>query len=365
MERSTWCEDFTRFKKVLLVFFIIAGVCLWIKHSVYLSNVLYIQENYPSIHNKLSNYHSTAEIIYGVVHYNEQNEFYGANDLTPQVTNVSMKIYGYGPVAPPEEYKIRVMIVCGQHGRERVSSELCHSIISLLQLEIRDPVYTEMIQNMTLNDIGIWLVPVANPWARMHVECVPEAECQRTNANGVDLNRNYERYFNDYDEGDGRIFNEEENPGPYPFSEYETVAVSNYLGYVKPHILINVHSGGNDFLLPYDYTSVILPRYYKTMVKAVNSVRSLICPECRVGSSSTLLYISTGTLVDYAIKDMNTQLAYTFEIYESPNATNLSPSNCADFFNPKEGLELYSVVDKWINITLSLITSIEREVKKN
>lgn len=364
MKKTVWEEDFGKLKKSVAIVLIIAALCLWIRYAVYSANILYIEENYPSLQKKASTYHSTAEMIYGVVHYNDANEFYSSVDLTPQVNNVSMKIFGYGPIIQPEDHTIRVMIVCGQHGRERVSSELCFSLIRLIQVQIRDHTYTEMLQNMTIDNVGIWLIPVANPWARMHVECTPEAECQRTNFNGVDLNRNYERYVNDYDEDDGRVNNIEENPGPFPFSEYETVAVSNYLNYVKPHMLINVHSGGNDFLLPYDYTSTILPRYYKNMVKIVNYVRSSICPECRVGSSSTLLYTSTGTLVDYAINEMQTQLAYTFEIYESPNATSLSPNDCATFFNPSEGQELYSVINKWTNITLSLINAVQREVKK-
>lgn len=329
-------------------------------------------KNYPSFDEHFKKYHETAEIIEKTNTGGILNPHYITHDLTPEIEYKGLKIIGYGPIQKPEEIQIRVMIVCGQHGREYVSSELCYAFIRLLQLQVREEYFTTRLSFLQIANVGIWIVPVANPWSRAFVEINETTTCRRTNANSVDLNRNFPhgKLF------DWQIFEQspysddgvhpEDNPGDAPFSEYETMALAQYIEYVDPHMIINIHSGSNDILLPYDYIVDLQPKHYAIMVKLANFARKSSCPECKLGTASALLYPAKGTLIDYAMLYTNVQIAYTLEIFASSFITNdhqLSPEECKKFFNPAEGEELLKVLRKWIQFILSLIEKLLKEIK--
>jgi hypothetical protein len=330
-------------------------------------------KNYPSFDKQFNDYHKTLEIIQKTKTDSILNPHYIYYDLTPEIENEGLKIVGYGPVQLPEEIQVRVMVVCGQHGREYVSSELCFALIRLLQLQARDDNYTTRLSLLQIGNVGIWVVPVANPWARTFVELNETNTCRRTNANSIDLNRNFPhakifewQTFEQSPYSDDGI-HPEDNPGTSPLSEYETVAMVEYINYVDPHMIINIHSGSNDILLPYDYVVDVQPKHYRIMVKLANYARKSSCPECKLGTASTLLYTAKGTLIDYALLYTNTQLAYTLEIFSSPSIVNdhqLTPEECKNYFNPQYGDELLHVLRKWIHFILSLIEKLLKEIKQ-
>jgi len=310
-------------------------------------------------------YHDTWTILEQVTKDSPEQSFYTMHDLTPTVADHALKILGYGPLEEPEKLKMRVLVICGQHGREYVSSEICYNLIKLLQVRTRDTEFTPKVAAFLEDGIGLWVVPVANPWARHLVETDKTKLCQRTNKNGVDLNRNFmHKQALETLRGPKSPFSDdgvssEDNPGPAPMSEYETVAVAEYMDYVRPHIVINVHSGSNDILMPYDCCTLEeLPPHYMVMVNLAKHVRDIACPECRVGTGSMALYPAQGTLIDYAIDFVGTQIAYTLEIFASPRVKNdhqLTNDECGEYFNPKEGEELGNVVRKWVLLIFTLI----------
>jgi hypothetical protein len=329
-------------------------------------------KNYPSFDSQHQRYHTTPDILRGTTQDGILNTHYISHDLTPDIEIETLKIIGYGPLRSPDEVKTRVLIVCGQHGREYVSSEVCYALIRLLQLQARDDNFTTRLNLLDLNDVGIWIVPVANPWSRIRVESNETNSCRRTNANGVDLNRNFpylemikDRKFENSPYSDDGI-SPEDNPGKEPLSEYETVAIVEYIDYINPQMIINVHSGSNDILLPYDYEIDMRPDHYRIMVELANHARKESCQECKVGTSSLLLYPARGTLIDYSLIFTNTQLAFTLEIYASQEIVNdhqLSPEECRIYFNPEHGEELLFILRKWIHFTLSLIEKLLKKIK--
>lgn len=329
--------------------------------------------NYPSFNDSFNHYHSTLEIIENTKNGGILNNNYIRQDLTPTVENEELKIMAYGPIQPPNEIEIRILIICGQHGREYVTSELCYALIRLLQLQVRDSNFTSRLNFLQIENVGLWIVPVANPWARSYVEENSNNSCRRTNANGVDLNRNFPhakimewQLFEQSPYSDDGV-NPEDNPGKFPLSEYETVAIAEYIEYVDPHMVLNIHSGSNDILLPFDYDLEVQPKHYRIMVKLANHARKVSCPECKLGTASALLYPAKGTLIDYALLFTNTQLAYTLEIFASSSILNdhqLTPEECEIYFNPKRGDELLIALKKWIHFILSLIEKLLKEIKR-
>lgn len=353
------------------IFFSLMFVGIFKFSEIYLNYQKF--KNYPSFDEQFDHYHHTLDIIQNTKNDGFLNNNYIYHDLTPTIENEGLKLIGYGPIQPPNEIEIRVLIVCGQHGREYITSELCYALIRLLQLQTRDTNFTSRLGFLQVENVGLWIVPVANPWARLYVESNDNNTCRRTNANGVDLNRNFPhskimewQVFEQSPYSDDGI-NPEDNPGKFPFSEYETTAIAEYIEYVDPHMVLNIHSGSNDILLPFDYDLEVQPKHYRIMVKLANHARKTTCPECKLGTASALLYPAKGTLIDYALLFTNAQLAYTLEIFASSfilNDHQLTPEECQIYFNPKHGDELLIILKKWIHFILSLIEKLLKEIKR-
>ncbi len=315
---------------------------------------------YPDFDQHTQVYHSTREIHLAVKLDNTINPFYTWMDLTQNMRAVedddSLRIYAYGPVEDMRKFNRRVLIVCGQHGRELVSAELCYTMIRLLQLHVRDDEdFTRTFSQHTLDKVGYWIVPVACPWARQHVECGGDV-CQRTNARDVDLNRNF---YNAHANPEKKVIGAETYAGDYPMSEYETLAVAKLLDYVEPHVVFNVHSGGEDILLPYDSTYAKLPMNYEKMLMLARHAKDAVkCKTCGLGLSSVLYAnnedLAVGTLVDYALDYCKVDIAYTLEMFVNTSAI-VSDGDCRSVFNPQPGKELSFVLRRWTAYILRLV----------
>ncbi len=266
-------------------------------------------------------------------------------------------LMAYAPIS--NNFRLRVLIVCGQHAREFITAELCYHFIRLLQLQERDPDLTIRLQELRILGVGFWIVPVANPVGRHMISVNSSRACMRKNPDGVDLNRNWpisssckKRPIKDPDSS--------EYGGPYPGSEIETQVLMKYINSVKPNLVLNVHSGIESVLLPYDCSAERLAEKYATMVRLANLAKIDICPSCKVGQASLILYPSAGTLMDYVIS-IGTKLAYTLEIYEAPDADNsipdkqLTPEQCIKWFNPPAGKPYKQVISKWLRFIITLV----------
>lgn len=318
---------------------------------------------YPDFNQHTREYHSTREMHLTTKLDNDANPYYTWMDLTnymPVVEeNDMLRIYAYGPVEDITKFNRRVVIVCGQHGRELVSSELCYTMIRLLQLYIRDDQdFTKTLSHHSLNGVGYWIVPVSCPWARYHAECSGDSDrqCQRTNARYVDLNRNF---YNAHSNPQKKMIGGETYAGEYPMSEYETLAIAKLLDYVEPHVLFNVHSGGEDILLPYDSTYGKLPPNYEMMLMLARHAKEASkCRTCGLGISSILYAnnedLAVGTLVDYAVDYCKVDIAYTLEIFVNTSA-NVMNEECRSYFNPQPGDDLSFVLRRWTTYILRLV----------
>lgn len=275
--------------------------------------------------------------------------------------------------------RLRVMVVCGMHAREPFTSDLCrtwmlYSATSTGKIKKRfasaptnatsrktaeEPALTDeclLATGLSKRVAPIdWLyVPVANQGGR---DLVAQAKrhlkstgletsplCHRTNARGVDLNRNWpdpEKALagkdNDHPPMDTHM---EVNPGPNPFSEPETEHLNTLLHNFQPHVLLAIHSGAYAILTPYD-DSFERPKDFDAIIKVANWMGALsTCKSqnnCTIQQGSRGLYPMYGSMGDYAYRNGLATLPFTLEVYQGGPSllrTEQKPGKCFSFFNP-------------------------------
>lgn len=262
-----------------------------------------------------------------------------------------------------------VLVVCGQHARELVTSEVCLDLLYELLFAGGDGV--------------VWhIVPVMNPDGRRKAEQnLSKNGCWRGNENGVDLNRNFPSWVGEEKQKKIRARVErgsvETNPGPYPGSEPETMAIMELLTRedLRVDMIVNVHSGTEAVGLPYDCCAQERHPLYHQMVAAAQAAKRPMYEDpgevdpgdyermrrwlekLPVGQSShsTILYESVGSLVDYAVGVARVPVGYTVEVYgvDEPVARMLAGEGARDGdvcfaqFNPSSGEGLDRVTRVW------------------
>ena len=136
----------------------------------------------------------------------------------------------WGRDVPAENARLRVLVIGGIHGDEMSSSALVFHWIALATQPIADmplPVHWRFVP--ALNPDGLF----ANP-------------ARRTNAHGVDLNRNFPTpnwsrdakvYWETRTRKDPRRW-----PGPRPLSEPESRFLHDQIDSFKPQLIVSVHA---------------------------------------------------------------------------------------------------------------------------
>lgn len=267
-----------------------------------------------------------------------------------------------------DEKTWHVLVVCGQHGRELVTSEICLDLLYELMYSRGEGV--------------VWhIIPVMNKVGRTQAENVQKNGCWRGNANGVDLNRNFPSWVSDEYRAKVRERIErnlqDTNPGPFPGSEIETQAIMQILtdDEIRVDMVVNVHSGTETVGIPYDCCAQDRHPLYHQMVSAAQAAKRPMYEDpgeadeearqkirrwlenLSVGQAShrTILYESIGSLVDYAVGVARVPVGYTIEVYgvEEPIAKLLAGDDategeiCFAQFNPTSGESLDRVVRTW------------------
>lgn len=136
----------------------------------------------------------------------------------------------WGRDLQPADARLRVLVVGGIHGDEMSSSSLVYHWIGLAETPPADmpvPVHWRFVP--TLNPDGLFAKP-----------------SRRTNANGVDLNRNFPTpnwardarvYWEVRTKRDPRRW-----PGPKPLSEPESRFLQEQMDTFKPNLIVSVHA---------------------------------------------------------------------------------------------------------------------------
>lgn len=132
----------------------------------------------------------------------------------------------------PERFSNTLIVTCAMHGDEIYGSYLFYLFMNEV---CRRPEASRHLQKVR-NDTRILLIPVLNPWGAAQV---PK---DRKNANGVDINRNFDYRWDDYVVADPN----HDNKGTAPWSEPETRYVRDLiLAHPEAKAYIDVHFLGN------------------------------------------------------------------------------------------------------------------------
>lgn len=235
-----------------------------------------------------------------------------------------------------------VVVTFGEHGRERVTSELA--------LRILLNYCSSFSASVPVGDLDneIVLIPIVNEQGRRTVE--QGHDCWRLNGRSVDLNRNYRTQWGMHDL---TTVLEEEACGRAPLSEFETRAVDAIVARFSPLAYISVHSGDSAIVVPWDSHADGVPAS-NLILSAAEHIARIHCAGCPVGSAASLFgYQAYGTGVDHMLSVRGVPLALTIEIWRGDDKF------CQDMFNPLTRASLESVFFNWSGIvqtTLSIIT---------
>lgn len=247
----------------------------------------------------------------------------------------------------PSLYQKTAFMIFGEHSRELISPEQALFLIKVLCKQI--PEYTSETVDEILNRIKFIIIPVVNEYGRDLVQS--GAKCQRTNINGVDLNRNWDSHW-EYTPTHDEMF-----PGDKPFSEWETRSMKRLISQTRPEIFITTHSGTLGLYSPFAYKKVnfdLLDRNNSkriaTMLKVLKQVNKKYC-NCKTGAAGNeLWYLCPGTCLDYAYEQMGVKYTFAFEIYDGTSSNPffwkiLNDDNLKTF-NYKEFIEKNKIDDE-------------------
>jgi hypothetical protein len=198
-----------------------------------------------------------------------------------------------------KEAKTAVLFLGGMHARELAPVEIMVKLIEHLLTQYgKDPVITKLIDTTDIN-----IIPMVNVDGRKVVENGDNWHRKNTHGTGVDLNRNFDSYWNykgldvpsswvnDLKDPNGQSYS-----GTSPASEPETQAIQNFLKTKKFNMVLDMHAYGEMFMWPVGYTTEPVPQndVFKNMFN--NSFKKI---GYQGGSPAVLLYPTTGTTIDY------------------------------------------------------------------
>jgi len=210
-----------------------------------------------------------------------------------------------------------IFIESNIHAREWITSATCTWFINEL-LTSTEPEIMDLAQN-----IDWYIIPVFNVDG-FHYTHETNRLWRKTRQNhaticwGTDANRNFDFQWM-VNGGASQNPCSETYAGPDPFSEPETVALREFLEPIgsKINIYLSFHSQGQYILFPYGHSREELSQHHDILtevgVAGAAGFAALNNTIYRVGTTAAVLYVASGTSVDWVFNEYNIPLAYTFE----------------------------------------------------
>ncbi|KAG4080667.1 hypothetical protein HA402_013197 [Bradysia odoriphaga] len=173
---------------------------------------------------------------------------------------------------------------------------------------------------------------------------------------GADPNRNFGSNWLYNDQGASKNPCSTSYAGPAPFSEPETKALSEfYLNYASSvKMYLDLHAYGQYILLPYGHTFEQAETYHDMMtigMKGQEAMATRYGADYILGSVYNVMYIATGSSMDWAYDVGNVPLAFGFELRDSRNGGYgfiLPPDqiipNCEEFMDGLKAMVAEAVV---------------------
>lgn len=260
--------------------------------------------------------------------------------------------------------RLKVLFSFGEHAREFLPIE---SLLYFLKRVFKSW-HSSETPDIDLSKVEIYVVAIANPDGRQHVETTKNY-CWRGTSTGVDINRNFDWEFG----GKGSSNNpaDEEYRGPKPFSEKESLVYQDLTRKVQFDGFLSLHSGIKQIYIPFaDSVSQDAgrkPVNVNEMRRLAHILSNTTVFKYQYGQAMNLNdYSADGTIFDYMAGKRKVPFSYAIELW-GPDK-HKGPS-CFDLFNPpNEKMQivisnLYPLYVKFINYLLDWKTrSLKRDV---
>lgn len=196
--------------------------------------------------------------------------------------------------------KFESLFIGGMHARELAPPEIMFKLADTLAKGYgKEQAITDLVNTREIN-----IIPIVNVDGRIQVEKGNTWQRKNTHGSGVDLNRNFDSYWN-YKGlnvpsswvGDAANQSSETYSGTAPASEPEVQAVQNFYNNRHLNMVLDMHAYGEMFFWPVGYSEKDVPEVgiFKEMYN--NTFKSI---DYQGGTSMSLLYPTTGTTDDYA-----------------------------------------------------------------
>eukprot|EP00397_Hematodinium_sp_SG-2012_P038876 GEMP01042361.1.p1 GENE.GEMP01042361.1~~GEMP01042361.1.p1 ORF type:complete len:414 (+),score=87.04 GEMP01042361.1:219-1460(+) len=193
--------------------------------------------------------------------------------------------------------KKQMLLVANEHARELITGDSCVYTVKALcdQPEIDSKVRHDA--GIALVHTNFTLICNANPTQRRVVENGTN-DCQRTNSNGVDLNRNFGRTW-EKTADDSEL--DETYPGTHEFSEAESRIIRDIALGNPPDTFLSIHSGTLAVLATDAFTHEAESNNIKRdkELGIAQNLARRACGHCPNGDASEVLYMAHGTDMDY------------------------------------------------------------------
>jgi len=173
---------------------------------------------------------------------------------------------------------------------------------------------------------------------------------------GADPNRNFDSNWLYNGEGASKNPCSSGYAGPYPFSEPETKALADFYQTFASSVklYLDFHAYGQYILLPYGHTFLQPENYHDMMnigLETQAALKTRYGANYVLGSVYNVMYIATGSSMDYFYDVEKVPLAFTFELRDTNDGSYgfvLPPDqiipNCEEFMDGLKALIAESVL---------------------
>jgi hypothetical protein len=282
---------------------------------------------------------------------------------TPAGTLLNQLLHSGRPTWQPPD-PLRVLLNFGEHGRELISSEVALAVMKAIDMDAASEPHQKLFIAFLLTHAELKITPLLNVWSHVRVE--EGHACERKNANGVDLNRNWNYLWSGPEDASAQaqrrapIPQDEQYPGPSAFSEFESRTLRDLATEFRPDLYINYHSGIREMYCGWDHRQELIPNA-EEVLRLLNHMNTRC--QCAVGGAGIIGgYVVFGGSMDYLYDKVGVDYSITVEVYGGPS-TQVSASDCYRYFNPHTKELLDQTTQEWMRMTIDAITMLVKEKK--
>jgi len=230
-------------------------------------------------------------------------------------------------VAIDDPAKGDLVFIGTQHAREWMAAEMELFLAEYLVTHYA----TDLNLQACMNNLQIWIIPVANPDGYVFSAASPANRLWRKNRRnnmdgtfGVDINRNFSYQWG-LDSGSSPVSSDETYRGPFAFSEPEAVHLRDFVqSRHNPKAIVSYHSPAEVVLRPWRYVNTLAPGEPTLQYVVQDMINRIAAVHGRTYGTS-LGYNSSGSTLDYFWGEMRL-MALTPELRSNAGGFDPPPS---------------------------------------